>query len=65
MGVEKTYLDLVDVIKSGMGDAKSNVASRNTIESALKEISTKYGVGAAAKAYDSCKLDSIGISKPM
>ncbi|HOM95932.1 MAG TPA: hypothetical protein P5140_06570 [Methanofastidiosum sp.] len=65
MGVEKTYLDLVDIIKSEMGDAKSNAASRKTIESALKEISTKYGVGAASKAYDSCKLDSLGMSKPM
>jgi hypothetical protein len=65
MAIQKTYLDLVEVIKSQMGDVKTNATSRNTIESALAEISTKYGVGAAHKAYDSCKLESFGIQKPI
>lgn len=64
MAIEKTYLDLVEVIKSELGDAK-NPSSRKTIESALAEISTKYGVGAAHKAYDTCKLEPLGISKPI
>jgi hypothetical protein len=65
MAIQKTYLDLVEVIKSQMGDAKTNSATRKNIDSALAEISTKYGIGAAHKAYDSCKLESFGIQKPM
>ncbi|KYC46302.1 MAG: hypothetical protein APG12_01603 [Candidatus Methanofastidiosum methylothiophilum] len=65
MGRDKTYLDLVDLIKEEMGDAKTNATTRKTIESALAEISTKYGVGAAHKAYDACKLEALGIAKPI
>ncbi|HII95115.1 MAG TPA: hypothetical protein HA367_05210 [Candidatus Methanofastidiosum sp.] len=64
MGIEKTYLDLLEIIREEMGDAKSNPATRKTIDSALAEISTKYGVGAANKAFDACKLDSCGIARP-
>ncbi|MFA5559105.1 MAG: hypothetical protein WDA59_06600 [Methanofastidiosum sp.] len=64
MGVEKTYLDLLEIIREEMGDAKGNPAKRKTIDSALAEISTKYGVGAANKAFDTCKLESCGITRP-
>ncbi|MEN6378396.1 MAG: hypothetical protein ABFD15_02290 [Methanofastidiosum sp.] len=64
MGTEKTYLDLLEIIREEMGDAKSNPATRKTIDSALAEISTKYGVGAVNKAFDACKLDSCGIARP-
>lgn len=64
MGTEKTYLDLLEVIRGEMGDAKTNPATRKTIESALAEISTKYGVGAANKAFDACQLEPHGISRP-
>ena len=63
MGVEKTYLDLVQIIKGEVGNAKSNPAARKAIETALSEISTKYGTGAANKAIDSYKLESLGLKK--
>ena len=63
MAIEKTYLDLLEVIREEIGDVK-NPATRKTIESALAEISTKYGVGAANKAFDACKLEPHGISRP-
>jgi cytoplasmic iron level regulating protein YaaA (DUF328/UPF0246 family) len=63
MGVDKTYLDLVGDIKNDLLAAKSNDSARKNIESALREISTKYGVGAANKAIDSYKLETLGFKK--
>lgn len=62
MGRDMTYLDLVDVINEERGETSD---SKKSIESALTEISTKYGVGAAQKAYDACKLEPLKIKKPL
>lgn len=63
MAVEKTYLDLVGDIKGQMGAAKSDAGARKSIETSLKEISTKYGTGAANKAIDQNKLETLGFKK--
>ena len=65
MARDKTYVDLMDEIKAEIGSVKSNPAARKTVETALAEISTKYGVGAANKAYDSMKLSTLGFNKPV
>lgn len=61
MGRDMTYLDLMDAIKAERGDTPD---SKKQIKKYLDEISSKYGVGAAQKAYDSCKLEGLGIEKP-
>ncbi len=65
MARDKTYVDLMDEIRGEIGSVKSNPSSRKTVETALAEISTKYGIGAAHKAYDSLKLSSLGFNKPV
>lgn len=62
LGRDKTYLDLLDSIRGERGDTAE---SKKAIESDLAEIATKYGIGAAQKAYDACKLESLKIKKPM
>ncbi len=62
MAIEKTYLDLLEVIRAERADTSE---SKKTIDSALAEISTKYGIGAAHKAYGACNLDSLGVNKPI
>ncbi len=61
MGRDMTYLDLMDAIRAERGDTP---ASKEQIKKHLEEISRKYGVAAAQRAYDTCDVEKLGIEKP-
>lgn len=57
MARDRTYLDLVEEI--------NETKEKKVIAECLGDIKSKYGVAAANKAYDACKLDSQEIPRPI